>query len=216
MYGDQSKNFLENVKLNLPMMVETPIIPRKIHNTIINTGRWKEHEHKKFLEAIIMYGNDWKCVHKFIKSRSSTQARSHAQKFLLKLRKKLKITPTYDCVTQSMKLSNESIQKIIREIVDSSSMKNMQIDKEKLVKLIIGFSNLLIGKIKPPQICSDFPMSNNSSTTFGNYSWLPEGVVLKQDELSKKVFIIEKIRRKNLMNESPNAPNHFFIEKLKK
>lgn len=215
MYGEQSKIFLENVKLNLPIMVETSIIPRKINNTIINTGRWKENEHKKFLEAIIMYGNDWKCVHKFIKSRSSTQARSHAQKFLLKLRKKLKIIPTYDSISQTMKISNDSIQKIIREIVESSSMKNAQIDKEKLVKLIMGFSNLLIGKIKPPQNSSDFPLISSSSS-YGNYSLLPEGVVWKQDEINKKVFIIEKINRKNLFNQTSNIPNHFLIEKLKK
>lgn len=121
MYGKQCSNFLGNFKLNLPLLVENPMIPRKTNNSIINTGRWKEHEHKKFLEAIILYGNDWKCVHKYIKSRSSTQARSHAQKFLLKLRKKLKITPTYDSINHTMKLSNESIQKI--KIEESSSMK---------------------------------------------------------------------------------------------
>src|SRR5690606_23037215 len=87
--------------------VVPPVIRKKPLSERINSGRWKESEHKKFLEAIIYFGNDWKCVHKFIKSRSSTQARSHAQKFLLKLRKKLKIHPIFDSLSQSFKLSNE-------------------------------------------------------------------------------------------------------------
>jgi hypothetical protein len=52
-----------------------------------NTGRWTDVEHKKFLEAILIYGNEWKKVQKYISTRSSTQARSHAQKFFLRLKK---------------------------------------------------------------------------------------------------------------------------------
>jgi len=51
-----------------------------------NVGRWTEDEHKKFIQAIFQYGNDWKLVQKHIKTRSSTQSRSHSQKFFLKLR----------------------------------------------------------------------------------------------------------------------------------
>ena len=52
-----------------------------------NNGRWSDEEHKKFLEGILEYGNEWKKVQKIIKTRSSTQARSHAQKFFLKIKK---------------------------------------------------------------------------------------------------------------------------------
>lgn len=55
-----------------------------------NTGRWSDEEHKLFLEAILLYGNEWKKVQKYIHTRSSTQARSHAQKFFLRLKKKIK------------------------------------------------------------------------------------------------------------------------------
>lgn len=55
-----------------------------------NTGRWTDAEHKKFLEAILIYGNEWKNVQKYISTRSSTQARSHAQKFFLRLKKNFK------------------------------------------------------------------------------------------------------------------------------
>jgi SHAQKYF class myb-like DNA-binding protein len=46
------------------------------------TGRWTKEEHKKFLEAIELYGRDWKKVQGYVGTRTSTQARSHAQKVL--------------------------------------------------------------------------------------------------------------------------------------
>ena len=188
----------------------------------LNSGRWKQIEHEKFLEAIIMYGNDWKCVDKFIKTRSSTQARSHAQKFLLKLKKKLKIQPTIDNLNSSPRLSNESIQKIINEIVQNSSMRNSQYDREKLVKLIMGFSNLLIGKCKEP---SQFGDSSNDS--FKNYSM--NKFQFQNDPNSRNTFNIQKINksgRESLSNNNSsldtsfysrhNSHNPFHIEKKEK
>lgn len=48
----------------------------------INHGRWTNEEHEKFLEAIEIYGRDWKKVQGYVVTRTSTQARSHAQKVL--------------------------------------------------------------------------------------------------------------------------------------
>ena len=47
----------------------------------LNEGRWSYHEHIKFIEAIAKYGKNWKDVQKYVGSRSSAQARSHAQNF---------------------------------------------------------------------------------------------------------------------------------------
>ena len=58
-------------------------------NENLNSGRWTANEHNKFLEAVLIHGNDWKYVQKIIKSRSSTQSRAHAMKFVLKISKKL-------------------------------------------------------------------------------------------------------------------------------
>ena len=52
-------------------------------------GRWTQEEHNLFLEGLVLYGNEWKLVQRHIKSRSATQARSHAQKFFIKLKKML-------------------------------------------------------------------------------------------------------------------------------
>ena len=54
-----------------------------------NSGRWSEEEHQKFIEGILEYGNEWKKVRKIIKTRTSTQARSHAQKFFLIIKKNI-------------------------------------------------------------------------------------------------------------------------------
>ena len=49
-------------------------------------GRWTKEEQKKFAEAVLQYGNDWKKIQDHISSRNLTQVRSHAQKFLMKLK----------------------------------------------------------------------------------------------------------------------------------
>ena len=59
---------------------------KTINNSNSSNGRWSKEEHNKFIEAIIKFGNDWKKIQKYIPSRTSTQARSHAQKFLMKFR----------------------------------------------------------------------------------------------------------------------------------
>jgi SHAQKYF class myb-like DNA-binding protein len=42
-------------------------------------------EHQRFLEAIELFGRDWKKVQQHVGTRSSTQSRSHAQKFFKKM-----------------------------------------------------------------------------------------------------------------------------------
>ena len=44
-------------------------------------GRWSMLEHVRFLEALKTYGKNWKKVEEYVATRTSTQARSHAQKF---------------------------------------------------------------------------------------------------------------------------------------
>jgi len=45
-------------------------------------GRWTEKEHYLFLVAVKEHGRDWKKIEEIVKTRSSTQARSHSQKVL--------------------------------------------------------------------------------------------------------------------------------------
>ena len=52
----------------------------------INNGRWNKEEQNRFAEAILKFGNDWKKIQNYVFSRNITQIRSHAQKFLLKIK----------------------------------------------------------------------------------------------------------------------------------
>ena len=51
-----------------------------------NSGRWSKEEQDRFAEAVLKYGNDWKNIQNHVSSRNITQVRSHAQKFLMKLK----------------------------------------------------------------------------------------------------------------------------------
>jgi SHAQKYF class myb-like DNA-binding protein len=51
-------------------------------------GRWTKDEHFRFLQALKMYGKEWRKVQQHVETRTSTQARSHAQKFFVKIEKK--------------------------------------------------------------------------------------------------------------------------------
>lgn len=51
-------------------------------------GRWTKDEHFRFLVALKLYGKEWRKVQEHVRTRTSTQARSHAQKFFQKLEKR--------------------------------------------------------------------------------------------------------------------------------
>lgn len=50
-----------------------------------NTGRWTEKEHAIFLQGLNEVGKDWCGISNMLKTRTSTQVRTHAQKFFLKI-----------------------------------------------------------------------------------------------------------------------------------
>lgn len=74
----QIKKKSKSIKLNIKNI--------KHKKNCYNIGRWTEEEHRRFIEAILKYGNEWKSVQRHIKTRSSTQSRSHSQKFFLKIK----------------------------------------------------------------------------------------------------------------------------------
>ena len=65
-------------------------------------GRWTPEEHDLFLEGLMLFGNEWKSVQGHIKTRSATQARSHAQKFFIKLRKSLSSEINQDLISEKI------------------------------------------------------------------------------------------------------------------
>ncbi len=53
----------------------------------VSRGRWTAEEHEAFLQGLRMYGREWKRVAADIRTRTSAQIRSHAQKYFAKLAK---------------------------------------------------------------------------------------------------------------------------------
>ena len=97
------------------------------------TGKWSDEEHELFLEGILKYGNEWKKVQQIIKTRDSAQARSHAQKFIMKIKKKFKL----DENITNIKEKNKIIDKIINSILPKKRVETLtKNQKEKLLSAI--------------------------------------------------------------------------------
>ena len=60
-------------------------------NNRSSAGRWTQVEHTRFTEALKMFGKNWKKVEDYVGTRTGAQVRSHAQKFFLKVQKKLNV-----------------------------------------------------------------------------------------------------------------------------
>lgn len=75
-------------KEEVPSMtfLKKKIISKLDDNGNLNGGRWNKEEQFRFAEAVLKYGNDWKQIQRHVYSRNMTQVRSHAQKFLMKLK----------------------------------------------------------------------------------------------------------------------------------
>ena len=58
----------------------------KVPEMNLSNGRWTRQERIKFAEAIYRFGMDWKKIKEYIATRNVKQLRSHAQKFLYKLK----------------------------------------------------------------------------------------------------------------------------------
>ena len=86
-------------------------------NSSLKSGRWSEEEHQKFIEGILEFGNEWKKVQKIIKTRTSTQARSHAQKFFLRIKKSL-LDLNKNYKDNKCNISNIDAEVILNYVID--------------------------------------------------------------------------------------------------
>ena len=155
-------------------------------------GRWKEDEHKRFIEAIIKYGNDWKQVQKHVRTRSSTQARSHAQKFFVKIKKAKLLNIKFDPTKASIKLFHELIQ-------DSNPE-----DYEKIISTLttIAFERNNSKKKKKNDHHKNNSNSTNDASNIPNNSFIQE-FNDKNNEL-KEATMHDNNDYKNIHNNNNN------------
>lgn len=131
---------------------------------LIDSGRWSKNEKLKFLEGFYKFGYDWKKVKNNVSSRTGKQIRSHAQKFLLSLRKfkddSLGIDFTNNIYNDREKLLNK-----FRKIIDDNESENMLV----ILNNKLSKKNLLSEKnINVPM--EDFDNSKYTNKNINSYS----------------------------------------------
>ena len=142
------------------------------------SGRWSVEEHKKFLEAIVKYGNDWKEVQKYIGTRSSSQARSHAQKFFIKLKQDQLKSKT----SNEIDYSNSSI-KSFHDILQSLSL-------EKREKIIKELENVIFDKETKSHVSYNYSTSVDFYNSVSEY--INEDTIMVGEENERSMEIEEK------------------------
>jgi SHAQKYF class myb-like DNA-binding protein len=175
----------------------------KESNLDLNEGRWSTEEHIKFIEGLVKYGKNWKNVQKYIGTRSVSQTRSHAQKFLLKL-KMIKST-YFDLDLTDKKIKNLS------NIIEEIKSKNVNNEDEKtflintLINLSKSISNEINGNKRRKKINIENPINNNinKNEQIKEVSNVPKAINLNEQELKR----IEINNKNELINNSNNKNN---------
>ena len=141
------------MKIKVSLNKESPLINKeqiknqKIekNNIIHSDGRWNPEEHVRFIKGCLLFGNNWKKVEGYVQTRTSTQIRSHAQKFLIKLKKKYKINDTCfnneknaNFIIQNDESKDESIKEDIDSIINNfNSVNEIENGMEKIERLLL-------------------------------------------------------------------------------
>ena len=130
-----STNFFSNENLNISnnIIKLNNSLENEYNNNQNHIGRWTDEEHQKFIEGILEYGNEWKKVQQIIKTRSSTQARSHAQKFFLRVKKLIKNNGGNFNINEKDKIFESIINTILPNKKGETLTKSQ---KEKLLSAI--------------------------------------------------------------------------------
>ena len=215
----ENKKIINNVKKhnNLKENLKNKKNLKNPKNYLV--GRWKLDEHQRFLEAIIKYGNDWKQVQKLVKTRSSTQARSHAQKFFIKL-KQSKIMSNINLDINSENISINNLHYYL------SNLKKNEYDK-----VFQELSSIAFDKSKKTRSLSKSSYINSGEETTGIINSI-DSMDYKNDEfyifnpnLNKRKgsfdILLEKKRKKSIEsisefyafsnNENKNYNNNDYI-----
>ena len=170
-------------------------------NNEYHSGRWTNEEHDKFIEGILKYGNEWKRVQSIIKTRSSTQARSHAQKFFLRMKKEI----------NPKNLSNQEL--LLQYIINSTTYKSKnytQLSPEQKERLF----SVIRSNLKTEE-------SQNRSNNNQNYNKNKDGELgieyINEEEDDNLGYNKENIfNKKNTINDNGEKKKITFCSKKRK
>ena len=192
--NNQSKNQNKYVEQKKEEPIRSSSMSPEIE---LRTGRWTEDEHSKFIKGILEYGNDWKMVQKLIKTRSSTQTRSHAQKFFLKINKIIK--------SQRLQSNPETLLKYI-----NNSNKNFNegrpltiVQRKRLLNAIkSNLKNLEEEENKNINMEKNNKVININCQKEGEESIFSDKDRDKNKDIKNHIIIIENEENNNLANNS--------------
>lgn len=159
-------------------------------DTDFNNGRWTYTEHLNFLKGCIQYGNNWKKVEDCVQSRKSSQIRSHAQKYLIKLKKQFtKDDPIFLDAVLNKKMTKHNKYKCSEETTKAmlEELEKEKPDFNKIDKTIIeifAFANTFI----------------NTKTEI----IIPKTPIAKKEKDSSIIFNCQKVPKKDGLDDYIN------------
>ena len=114
-----------------------------VENIDVNEGRWNNEENYRFLKAIYNYGNDWKEVKRYIGTRTTNQVRSHAQKFIMKLKTFKDSEIGIDFTLKEIKKPSDIVDVIKKSEINNKNDNLLLLLNQKLSEKIIKNSGNL-------------------------------------------------------------------------
>ncbi len=162
-------------------------------------GRWNKEEHIRFIKGCLLYGNNWKKVKKYVKTRSSAQIRSHAQKYLIKLKKKFHSFDLKDKFW-NYNFDNEVIENIV------SNFNNVDMDRvEKMILYIFKNSNGNCASLSE----RGYNGIDIDEINFNDYSFSDKEIKNKKKEKIFKICKISKDKKEFDLIEKNNNIDSF-------
>ena len=178
------------------------------NNNIIN-GRWSQKEHLLFIKGCLLYGNYWKKVKKYIQTRSCSQIRSHAQKYLNKLNKKYignnNIGNNFDI---NLKLNENDIKRLVNK--NKFSEKDMDDAELYILSIFRGNKEKEKGLIEENEE-KEIDQSNYNNKHYNEMDKIFNIIKVSREEKEKeKMKLMEdnnKENNDNYENEKSNEIN---------